>query len=99
MLSRGDNVALLYDVVTSVEPVVLDHQLDGYTFNSPLPPGLVELEPPQHRVPMATPVLWIDDGTFIVAIDRLTEIAQTITLIDESTWDDLYDADTLIPDS
>ena len=148
----GDDIDLLYDVVTTVEPAVSGDQLDGYTFSGPLPSGLVELESPQHRVPMVVPALWTDDGTFSVAIEQgavltnlvgrevesitingrdgyrttsgpptivvavstdeslyvastivdmeeLADIARNITIVDESTWDDLYDAQTSVPDA
>jgi hypothetical protein len=144
----GDDINLLYDIVATVEPTVVDDQLDGYTFSRSLPSGLVELEPPQHSVPMVTPYLSTDDGTTlsvtieqgavlsnlvgrnvepitingrngyrttsgtptiviavstdetlyisstIVDIDQLTDIANNITLVDQSTWDDLYDMQT-----
>jgi hypothetical protein len=140
----GDDVDLLYEIVATVEPVVSDDQLDGYTFDSALPAGLVELEPPQHRMAMTFPAMSVGDGLFgvrieqgaalsvlggrdvatitvngrhgyrsisgpptvaiavstdetlyltstIVDIEQLMEIAQRVTLVDESTWVALYD--------
>ncbi len=148
----GDDIDVLYDVVDLVEPTVVDDQLDGYTFSGSLPSGLVELEAPQHRLPMVVPALWTHDDTFSVAIEQgavltnlvgrqvepitingrngyrttsgtptiviavstdetlylastivdieqLTDIADNITFVDESTWDDVYNPQSSVPDA
>lgn len=141
---NGDDIDILYDVLSAVEPIVRDGQLDGYNFSSALPTGFAELEPAQRRVPMVTPYLSTNDGaalsvtidqdpalsflagrevdpitingrsgyrsnsgtpTIVIAIstdetlyisstiidiEQLTDIAQNITFVDESTWNDLY---------
>lgn len=68
MVVSGDNVDLMYELVALIQPIAPTAERGGYTFAGPLPSGLVELEAPYHRIPMSTPMLSTDDGTFGVSV-------------------------------
>lgn len=66
----GGDIELIYQLVDVVRPIESTPQRGGYDFNGPLPAGLVELEVPNHRIPMRTPTLSTNDGTFGVAVEQ-----------------------------